>query len=147
MTPPPLPPPSDNLPPVCISSWQDNLRNACRHAPEATCLQFVEPNRQLFAPGLTGNEIPMHDLECRYIDNVRNLNNDTVEMRMMIAYILTNEKRGGLKVVAFDKSPFMLFKLRFSNKLVQAPSCKRPKTTQRTLFLPFEINNCFPITV
>jgi hypothetical protein len=61
--------------------------------------------------------------------------------------VLTNENRGGLKVVAFDKSPFKLFTLRFSTKSVQAPSCKRPKTTQRTLFLSFEINNCFPITV
>jgi hypothetical protein len=55
--------------------------------------------------------------------------------------VLTNEKRGGLKVVAFDKSPFKLFTLRFSTKSVQAPSCKRPKTTQRPLFLSFEINN------
>ncbi len=61
--------------------------------------------------------------------------------------LLTNEKRGGLKVVAFDKSPFKLFTLRFSTKSVQAPSCKRPNTTQRTLFLSFEINNCFPIMV
>ncbi len=35
---------------------------------------------------------------------------------------LTNEKRGGLKVVAFDRSPFKLFTQRFLNKLVQAPS-------------------------
>jgi hypothetical protein len=61
--------------------------------------------------------------------------------------VLTNEKRGGLKVVAFDKSPFKLFTLRFSTKSVQAPSCKRPKTTQRTLFLSFQINNWFPKTV
>ncbi len=61
----------------------------------------------------------------------------------------TNEKRGGLKVVAFDRSPFKVFSLRFSKKSVQAPSCERPKTTQRTLFLflSFEINNWFPITV
>ncbi len=54
--------------------------------------------------------------------------------------VLTNEKRGGLKVVAFDKPPFKLFTLRFSTKSVQAPSCKRPKTTQRILFLLFESN-------
>ncbi len=48
----------------------------------------------------------------------------------------------GLKVVAFDRSPFMLFTLRFSNKSVLAPSCERPKTAQRTLFLSSEINNC-----
>jgi hypothetical protein len=51
----------------------------------------------------------------------------------------------GLKVVAFDRSRFKLFTLRFSNKSVQAPSCERPKTTQRTLFLSFEIKNCFQI--
>jgi hypothetical protein len=50
-------------------------------------------------------------------------------------------------VVSFDGSSFKLILRKFSNKSVQAPSCKRPKTTQRTLFLSFEINNCFPITV
>ncbi len=50
-------------------------------------------------------------------------------------------------MVAFDKFLFKLFTLRFSNKLVRAPSCKRPKTTQRTLFLSFETKNCFPVTV
>jgi hypothetical protein len=59
----------------------------------------------------------------------------------------TNEKIGGLNVVAFDRSPFKLFTMRFSNKSVHAPSCERSKTSQRTLFLSFEINNCFPITV
>jgi hypothetical protein len=61
--------------------------------------------------------------------------------------VLTNEKRGGLKVVLFDRSPFKLFSLRFSTKSVQAPSCERPKTTQRTLSLSFEIKNCYPIAV
>ncbi len=61
--------------------------------------------------------------------------------------VLTNEKRGGLKVVAFDRSPFKLFSLKFSTKSVQAPSCERPKTTQQTLSLSFEIKNCFPIAV
>jgi hypothetical protein len=59
---------------------------------------------------------------------------------------LTNEKRGGLKVVAFDRPPFKLFTLRFSNKSVQAPSCKRRRTAQRSLFLSFEINICFQIS-
>ncbi len=68
-------------------------------------------------------------------------------MCLKILKVLANEKRGGLKVVVFDKSPFKLFTLRFSTKSVQAPSCKRPKTTQRTRFLSFEINNWFPITV
>ncbi len=61
--------------------------------------------------------------------------------------VLTNEKRGGLKVVAFDRSPFKLFTLRFSSKSVQAPSCERPRTAPRTLFLSFANNNCFQITV
>ncbi len=61
--------------------------------------------------------------------------------------VLSSEKRGNLKVVAFDRSPFKLFTLRFSNKSVQTPSCERPRTAQRTLFLSFESNNCFPITV
>ncbi len=47
---------------------------------------------------------------------------------------------------AFDRSPFKLFTLRFLSKSMQAPSCEKPKTTQQTLFLSFEINNCFPIT-
>ncbi len=58
-------------------------------------------------------------------------------------------KRGGLKVVAFDRSDFKakLYTLRFSNKSVHAPSCEMPKTTQRNLFRSFAINNCFQITV
>jgi hypothetical protein len=57
---------------------------------------------------------------------------------------LTNEKRSGLKVVSFDGSPFKLFTLRFSNK--SAPSCERPETAPRTLFLLFANNNCIPIS-
>ncbi len=60
--------------------------------------------------------------------------------------VLTNEKRGGLKVIAFDRSPFKLFTLRFSNQSVQAPSFERRRTAQRSLFLSFEINNCFQIS-
>jgi hypothetical protein len=48
--------------------------------------------------------------------------------------VLTNEKRGGLELAAFDRSPFKLFSLKFSNKSVQAPSCERHKTAPRTLF-------------
>ncbi len=61
--------------------------------------------------------------------------------------VLTNEKRGGLKVIAFDNSPFSLFTLKFSNKSIQPSSCERPKTAQRILFLLFANNNCFPITL
>jgi hypothetical protein len=39
--------------------------------------------------------------------------------------VLTNEKRGGLTVVTFDRSPFKLLSRKFSNKFVQAPSCER----------------------
>jgi hypothetical protein len=69
-----------------------------------------------------------------------------IRQYLLYLKVLTNEKRGGLKEVAFDRSPFKVFSLRFSKKSVQAPSCKRPKTTQQTLFLSFEINNWFPIT-
>ncbi len=61
--------------------------------------------------------------------------------------VLTNEKRGGLGVVFFDRSPFQLLSLKFSNKSVQALFFERPKTTQRTLFLLFANNNCFQITL
>jgi hypothetical protein len=47
-------------------------------------------------------------------------------IKQLYLKVLTNGKRGGLKVVAFDKSPLKLFTLRFSTKSVQAPSCKRP---------------------
>ena len=46
--------------------------------------------------------------------------------------VLTNEKRGGLTVVSLDRSRFKLILRKFSNKSVQAPSCERHKTTQRT---------------
>jgi hypothetical protein len=61
--------------------------------------------------------------------------------------VLTNEKRGGLAVVPFDRSRFKLFSRKFSNKSVQAPSCERHKTAPRTLFLLFANYNCFPITL
>ncbi len=48
-------------------------------------------------------------------------------------------------MVVFDRSPGQLFSLRFSNRSAQAPSCERPKTTHRILFLSFEIKNCFQI--
>jgi hypothetical protein len=35
--------------------------------------------------------------------------------------VLTNEKRGGLKVVAFDKSPFKLFTLRIFKQIGVGP--------------------------
>jgi hypothetical protein len=47
---------------------------------------------------------------------------------MQTLKLLTNEKRGELKVVQFDRSPFKLFTLKFSNKSVQSPSCERHKT-------------------
>jgi hypothetical protein len=61
--------------------------------------------------------------------------------------VLTNEKRGGLSMVSFDRSPFKLFSLKFSNRLVQAPSCERHKTALRTLFVSFANNNYFQIAV
>ncbi len=60
--------------------------------------------------------------------------------------VLTNENRCGLNLISFDRSPFKLFSLRFSNKSVKAPSRERPKTAQRTLFLLFANNNWIPIS-
>ncbi len=42
---------------------------------------------------------------------------------------------------------FKLFSRKFSRESVQAPSCERHKTTQRTLFLFFSNNYWFPITL
>ncbi len=61
----------------------------------------------------------------------------------LLLKVLTNEKRGGLAMVSFDRFSFKVFSLLFSNKSMQAPSCERTKTTQRTLFLSFATNNCF----
>ncbi len=65
----------------------------------------------------------------------------------MILKVLTNEKRGGLRVISCDRSPFKVFLRKFSKESVQAPSCERHKTIQRTLFLLFANNNRFPITL
>jgi hypothetical protein len=61
--------------------------------------------------------------------------------------VLTNEKRGGLSVVSFDRTGFKLYSRKFSNKLMQAPPGERVKTAPRTLFLLFANYNCFPITL
>ncbi len=47
----------------------------------------------------------------------------------------------------FDRLPFKLFTLKFSNKSVQSSSCERPKTAQRIMFLLFANNNCYPTTL
>jgi hypothetical protein len=46
--------------------------------------------------------------------------------------VSTNEKRGVLKVVAFDRPPFKLLSRKFSKESVQTLSCERHITTQRT---------------
>jgi hypothetical protein len=48
--------------------------------------------------------------------------------------VLTNEKRGGVRVISFDRPPFKLLSRKFSKESVQTPSCERHKTTQRTPF-------------
>ena len=70
-----------------------------------------------------------------------------LSMHLKALKVLTNEKRGGLRVISFDRSSFKLFSRKFSKESAQAPSCERHKTTQRTLFLLFANNNCFPIAV
>jgi hypothetical protein len=81
---------------------------------------------------------------CCYASNMREA---PLNILVHSLTVLTNEKRGGLSLVSFDWSRFKLFTLKFSKESVQIPSCERPKTAQRTLFLSFEINNCYPITV
>jgi hypothetical protein len=46
--------------------------------------------------------------------------------------VFTNEKRGGVRVISFNRPPFKLLSRKFSKESVQAPSCERHKTTQRT---------------
>jgi hypothetical protein len=46
--------------------------------------------------------------------------------------VFTNEKRGGLRVISFDRPPFKLLSRKFSKESVQAPSYERHKTTQQT---------------
>ena len=64
-----------------------------------------------------------------------------MSFRVLQLKVLTNEKRGGLRVISFDRSPFKLILRKFSEESVQAPSCERHKTTQRTMFLLFANNN------
>jgi hypothetical protein len=64
-----------------------------------------------------------------------------------ILKVLTNEKRGVLREISFNRSPFKLFLRKFSKESVQAPSCERPRTSPRTLFVSFANNNCFQIAV
>jgi hypothetical protein len=41
-------------------------------------------------------------------------------------------KEGGLRVISFDRPPFKPLSRKFSKESVQAPSCERHKTIQRT---------------
>jgi hypothetical protein len=55
-------------------------------------------------------------------------NNIKLSRKLQIFYslkVFTNEKRGGVTVVKFDRPRFKLFSLKFSNISVQAPSCER----------------------
>jgi hypothetical protein len=47
-----------------------------------------------------------------------------------------------LKGASLNKSRFKLFGLNFSIKSVQTSFCEMPKTTQQSLFLLFDYNNC-----
>ncbi len=44
--------------------------------------------------------------------------------------VLTNEKKGGLAAVSFDRYRFKLFSRKFSHKFELAPSCESLKTAQ-----------------
>ncbi len=56
--------------------------------------------------------------------------------------VLTNEKRGGLKVVAFDRSDFKLFTLRFSNKSFKPHPLRGLKQHSETCF--YHLKSMFP---
>ncbi len=62
------------------------------------------------------------------------LQKDFVCKVFILLKVFTNEKRGGLGlgVISFDRPPFKLLSRKFSKESVQAPSCERHKTTQRT---------------
>jgi hypothetical protein len=79
-------------------------------------------------------------LFCAFVVHLKitSENLQLLETSFFYLKVLTNKKSGGLKVVAFERPPFKLFMLRFSNKAVKAPSCERPKTAQRRVFLLFE---------
>jgi hypothetical protein len=71
-----------------------------------------------------------------YVDIKKYVQCSTISLSPVLK-VLPNEKRGGLEVAAFDRSPIKLFSLKFSNKSVQAPSSERQKTAPQTLFLSF----------
>jgi hypothetical protein len=50
---------------------------------------------------------------------------------------IVQERKEAGPVVLFDRSCIKLNSRKFSNKLVQAPSCERHKTSPRTMFLLF----------
>ena len=54
------------------------------------------------------------------------------EQTIYLLKVFTNEKWGGLSVILFDRPPFKQLSRKFSKESVQAPSCERHKTTQRT---------------
>jgi hypothetical protein len=58
--------------------------------------------------------------------------------------VFSNEKRGGLRVISFDRPPFKLLSRKFSKDSVQAPSCERHKPLSEHLFILFANNYWFP---
>ena len=109
-----------------------NLYNNHVFAPQVKifrCITFMAPNTD-----------PSYPLNCLYW-NISIFLKGKLNISKLALKVLANEKRGGLRVELFDRSPFKLFSLKFSNKSVQAPSCEGPKTTPRTLFLLFANNN------
>ncbi len=86
------------------------------------------------------------------LTNIKQLQVCTTSVRIFLLVesslkVLTNEKRGGLRVISFDRSPLKIISRKFSKESVLAPSCERHKTTQRTLFQLFANNSWFPIVL
>jgi hypothetical protein len=88
------------------------------------CLDFSYFSKHLFL-GAAQTEADPYNLE---------LISDHTVLVFFCLKVSTNEKRDGLSVVSFDRSPFKLFSLKFSNLLVQAPSCESYKTAPRPCF-------------
>ncbi len=120
-------------------------RNWC----QIFCLQtfLFDPIKHLFQVlSPCPRDVPRRNIQFFYMIPSEILGLSFLHLPKLLK-VLTNEKRGGLRVISFDRSPFKLFSQKFSKESVQAPTCERHKTTQRTLFLLFANNNWFPITL
>ena len=84
-----------------------NLYNNHVFAPQVKifrCITFMAPNTD-----------PSYPLNCLYW-NISIFLKGKLNISKLALKVLANEKRGGLRVELFDRSPFKLFSLKFSLK-------------------------------